>query len=414
MKKSIVFFSLFALCACDFIQKKEKTNHNTSQNTEILDTIPSDTTKKELNRFSAEETPITIEKISEELFLSEQKKAPKQDSIPRVTNFENAKQLLEGVVEFRNSKNEWEQKMPQKIHFRNGLVLEDNYLFSEIGFVAYFPSEDILLFEGGHTSDFSLHLASGKQTEEVGNPEYIVASPQNKIRLNGSFGGQECSHYFIQQYRNGEWLKIIELDEIFQKITEKWLCSVAEAFWTDENTLYLPLIEAYNENGKHKYSYYKITIKPLENQFDWSDFQHISFPKEEKTNFDNYESFKILDKARAKQLLSGLFPNAEDFRMLYSVPFSTHFTSVVVAFRKGEHELFTVLFNLDKNNQILDYLIIGYDEIAESASLTNSVLQQDFIVIKRENFGNIEISTYQISPEGRFILKKINQKTIQN
>ncbi|WGU68824.1 hypothetical protein QIU18_11165 [Capnocytophaga canimorsus] len=115
----------------------------------------------------------------------------------------------------------------------------------------------------------------------------------------------------------------------------------------------------------------------------------------------------VLSDRQARLLLSGLFPDAENFKRVYSVPFSDDFTSVAVAFQQGEHQFSTILFNLDKNNQIIDYLLIAYDEIAESAVFTESVLNKDSIVVRKEFYENVITFTYGISPKGEFVLKKI-------
>ena len=278
-------------------------------------------------------------------------------------------------------------------------------MLNEIGFAAYFPTEDILLFEGGHSSDVSFNLSNGKETEEVGNPDFVIASPNNKVRLNGFYGGQECVFYFIQHYKDGQWQKAINLDRIFEKITTKMLCNLS-AFWADDTTLYLAHPN-YDEQGTMEFIHYKIILKPTISDVTWSDFPTISFPKKEQTNADNYDLLPALCANQARLLLSGLFPDAENFKRVYSVPFSDDFTSVVVAFQQGEHEFSTILFNLDKNNQIIDYLLIAYDEIAESAVFTESILNKDSIVVRKEFYENAITFTYEISSKGEFVLKKI-------
>ena len=101
-------------------------------------------------------------------------------------------------------------------------------------------------------------MKTGKETEEVGNPDLISASPQNGFRLNGNFGGQECYSYFIQRKIKNEFVKIIQLDEEFEKLTKVWLCTMGESFWTDEKTLYLTETD-FVENGVAK-QYFKVEI----------------------------------------------------------------------------------------------------------------------------------------------------------
>ncbi|WP_172913934.1 hypothetical protein [Capnocytophaga canis] len=407
--KNILFLLLLLLCSCDFSSNKKQESKESVSNNEIYENETSKNDSiteaaKHIQSFSNEDLPLEIHQISEKEFHTAQSKARKGDSIPKITNFAQAEKHLKDIVTFRKDR-EW-TLFPQEIRFRNGLKLDTIYdLLNEIGFAAYFPTEDIVLFEGGHSSDVSFNLSNGKQTEEVGNPEFVVASPNNKVRLNGFYGGQECVFYFIQQYKNGQWQKTINLDHIFEKITTKMLCNLS-AFWADDTTLYLAHPN-YDEQGTLGFIHYKIILKPTVSDVAWSDFPAVSFPKKEQTNADNYDSLPALSANQARLLLSGLFPDAENFKRVYSVPFSDDFTSVVVAFQQGEHQFSTILFNLDKNNQIIDYLLIAYDEIAESAVFTESVLHKNSIVVRKEFYENVITFTYEISPKGEFVLKKV-------
>ncbi|MFK8375942.1 hypothetical protein [Capnocytophaga canimorsus] len=406
--KNILFLLLLFLCSCDFSSKKKQESKESVSNNEIYESEASNndsiTEVTYIKSFFNEDLPLEIHQISEKEFHTAQSKATKSDSIPKITNFAEAEKLLKDIITFRKDR-DWTH-FPQEIRFRNGLKLDTIYdLLNEIGFAAYFPTEDIVLFEGGHSSDVSFNLSNGKQTEEVGNPDFVVASPNNKVRLNGFYGGQECVFYFIQQYKNDQWQKTIDLEGVFEKITTKMLCNLS-AFWADDTTLYLAHPN-YDEQGTMEFIHYKIILKPTISDVTWSDFPTISFPKKEQTNADNYDLLPALSANQARLLLSGLFPDAENFKRVYSVPFSDDFTSVAVAFQQGEHQFSTILFNLDKNNQIIDYLLIAYDEIAESAVFTESVLHKNSIVVRKEFYENVITFTYEISPKGEFVLKKI-------
>jgi len=90
------------------------------------------------------------------------------------------------------------------IKFSNGMRYKINQESNEYSVVAYYPSEQILLFNGGHNSDFSISLRTGECLKTVGNPEYIVDSPNKKLRFNGWFPGQECdAHFFQEKNENG-------------------------------------------------------------------------------------------------------------------------------------------------------------------------------------------------------------------
>lgn len=176
----------------------------------------------------------------------------------KISDFETAKKMLKGVVFFNDNDEDGETAAILKIRFRNG---KENVYTDEIEhfyFVAYYPSEDILLCEGGHTIDISFNLKTGQETEETGNPDIIDFSPKEKFRLNGYFGGQECYSYFIQKKINDQFVKIIQLDEEFEKLTKHWLCTIGESFWNNENTLYL-VETGFEENGPSKH-YFEIKL----------------------------------------------------------------------------------------------------------------------------------------------------------
>ena len=81
---------------------------------------------------------------------------------------------------------------------------------------------------------------------------------------------------------------------------------------------------------------------------------------------------------------------------------------MVISYYQGEHELFTTLLNIGKNDQIIDQLNIAYDEIAESAFRKTSSIDQNRIVVEDWNYMTDEptktLTTYRISKEGKFKL----------
>lgn len=127
-------------------------------------------------------------------------------------------------------------------------------------FVSYFPTENIIYLEGGHSSDMSFDLITGEETDLVGLPFYIVPSPKNLFRINGYWSGQECSYYFIQENNGIAFEKVgdIENDE---------LCNMYTSFWTDDRTFYYSLMNAdyYAEDEEkemipHQGKCFKLTI----------------------------------------------------------------------------------------------------------------------------------------------------------
>lgn len=199
---------------------------------------------------------IYIEKINAESFQSaaQNEKAGKQ--MEKITDFKTVQKLLAGTVEFKETDGYLNIK---KIRFRNGTLLENSDQLSESTFAAYFPTEEILLLEGGHTTDVSFDLETGQTTYDAGNPDLVITSPTEKYRLNRVFEGQECFYHFLQENKNGKFRKIHELDTVFKKKFNKWLCIIEKGFWTDDETFYFREVIQYKETG-NVYEYYKVRI----------------------------------------------------------------------------------------------------------------------------------------------------------
>lgn len=183
----------------------------------------------------------------------------KPRQIEKISDFPTVKRMLKGIAEFRETEHAIGIR---RILFRKGGIYTSKN--DEEMFVAYYPHEDILLFEGGHSSDVSFDLKNGRETEETGNPEYIVASPNDKFRLNGFFDGQECVSYFLQKNINGTFENVISLNEAFVQNDRINLCQLKDAFWADDHTLLLS--EALYADGDVATTpkYYKVSIVKAE------------------------------------------------------------------------------------------------------------------------------------------------------
>lgn len=249
----------FSLQSCD---KEKKSEQKNLTETEIHKTEDSIKSAAEENYGKSFQYTITVEEIDSLQFNAVKKKmVPKKKTPVKITDITVAKKMLKGIVEF-------DEKIPEyplvtNINFRNGKNTKGKlyYEFEECIFKAYFPEEDILLCEGGHTSEVSFNLKNGNETEQTGNPDILVFSPKEHFRLNGHFGGQECSSYFIQRKINNEFIKVVQLDEEFEKLTKHWLCTVGESFWSDENTLYLKETEFVEDGLKSQIFKVKILAK---------------------------------------------------------------------------------------------------------------------------------------------------------
>lgn len=372
------------------------------------------TTKPFFYGFNKNDLPLTINQISAQEFNTALESYGTWSATTAIEDLSTAKQTLKDVVWFDNN------GLVKKIHFRNGGVYRPS--FSDAWFVAYFPDEDILLLEGGHTSDVSFHLGTGKQTKNTGNPYQIAFSPNQKYRINAYDGGQECSYYFIEEKQTHGWQKIIELNDVFDsfiKSTPDNLltpCQFNAKFWINDNTLYLGSIDI--DMPDFQNHYYKVTLKQPP-----STPIHFHLPKQPlpfniDIGFDNYDTLPKIDSDIANRLFAGLYPKAKDIRLSYVFGYSNDFDTVAITFlMDGELEIMTNLYTINKQGQMIDELLIAYDEIAESAHKTTAVLSKNDITVMEESSyqdTHISVNQYQIDKQGRFILKSQAQKIIKD
>lgn len=403
MKKILFLLTLAAVSSCQFFGKKETPQEEPSQVSDSLVQEEPPTIFPTPKSFQQEDMPLEIKNILEADFKQAKQKALTPKPLEKITDFDKVQELLKEVVTFerRGQAPDYYYGI-RRINFANGITYEAQEI--EEFFVAYFPSEDILLCQGGHTSDVSFHLKTGRRTEQVGNPDEIVPSPSGKYRLNAYYTGQECLRYFIQKQNNG-WKKVLELSDIYRQITGEMLCSLSETFWTDDQTLYAEILEFDGENETSTYYQFKIKPTPAEPQLAFEGTE-TPLPLRVEINFDS--NFYPLKEDMAKKLLLGLFPEAHSATFAHILPISPGYTSVIVAFEKGDMEHFAVLFNLSKQGEIIDYLEVCYDEVAESASRAYSDIHKDKVIHAFVNeFSSNEpyLTEYAITPEGYFVQK---------
>ena len=91
----------------------------------------------------------------------------------------------------------------------------------------------------------------------------------------------------------------------------------------------------------------------------------------------------------------------------YEIPFSKNFKTFVFSYFENENELKTLALTFDKNFKKIDQLLIAYDEIAESASSTQSELTQDRIIVMDRDYLSdptvITKTSYAIKPNGSIL-----------
>jgi len=203
--------------------------------------------------------PGTLSSIREidsmEYFSAKEKINIPEINREKITDLKRAKKMLKGRVVW--GEGDWSNAV-YNIVFRSGKTFpRDDY--SEMLFVAYYPQEEILLLEGGHSSDVSFNLNTGEKTENTGNPDYIVFSPSQKYRLNGYHSGHEWVYYFIQEKTDGQYQRIINLDDEFEVVTGFRINFILDAYWENDTTLNI-VRNQYATDGFEKSYYYQINI----------------------------------------------------------------------------------------------------------------------------------------------------------
>lgn len=133
-----------------------------------------------------------------------------------------------------------------------------------------------------------------------------------------------------------------------------------------------------------------------------------NFPITDSTDFDNFNQIGIPDNGFLKRIqFNPEHTEANYFRLNYKIPFSENFTSLVITYQRGEHELISMLLTVSKEEKIIDSLEISYDEIAESAFSKSSTIEKNKITVTDWNSmsGDEPISethSYKVNSKGTF------------
>lgn len=170
----------------------------------------------------------------------------------KIESQQEAEQLLATKVTWKNV--EFYGRQIDKIKLNNDQILTINQDSFDCSFTAYYPTENILLFEGGHSIDFSINLNTGELTETTGNPDYIIDSANKTYRFTGWFGGQECSSYFILKKENNAYKYLASFDDE--------ICEIIKFYWMND-TAFLYSIKDYSDANNLKETYMKGQISPL-------------------------------------------------------------------------------------------------------------------------------------------------------
>jgi hypothetical protein len=180
---------------------------------------------------------------------------PNPSNLIKITSIEETEKLLASRIKWKDI--EYLGYTIDAITLENEQVLRINQKSNDYGFVAYFPQEEVILYEGGHTSDYSISIKTGESLETVGNPEYIVESPNKKIRLNGWFPGQECKSYFFQEKIGDDYTYLVNFGWGSDEYGEN-VCYFNKFCWISDNEFIYSYTEYSDRVEKEKY--YKGTI----------------------------------------------------------------------------------------------------------------------------------------------------------
>ena len=183
----------------------------------------------------------------------------------KITNLDSIKELLKDRVEWVTSGFEDDMERDdalKSIITAHGQKLIISQVGNDYGFVdeddwsGYYPEEEILVLEGGHSSDVCFSIKTGENTETIGNPDYIISSPNNMYRLNGYFGGQECISYFFQYKEASEFKYLTEFGWDYD------VCTFKEFYWLTDTTFIYSRMDYVNDsvNGEKKYFKGKIVF----------------------------------------------------------------------------------------------------------------------------------------------------------
>jgi hypothetical protein len=179
----------------------------------------------------------------------------KLSSIIKITSEEEAEKLLNGKVTWKNMVSL--ERVIDEIILDNGQVLKSTLEKDELSFIGYYPTEGIIVYEGGHGSTVSISIKTGESLETAGDPEYIIESPNKKMRLNGWFPGQECSSYFFQEKKGDTYRYLTDFGFGSDQFGEN-VCYFNKFCWLNDREFMYCYTDYSGEKGDEKYFIGKI------------------------------------------------------------------------------------------------------------------------------------------------------------
>ncbi len=203
---------------------------------------------------------VSCRAITETEYNLQKKGLPQRDSLERITDFDSVKVLLDGIVFWTDSTAEI-PSYAEKIKARNGKVIsitEGSEFFDYLWFIAYFPSEDVILFEGGHSSEVAFNLSNGEGTGITGNPEVSFVSPDGSYKVMSYYTGQASTYSFQKRAKDGYENVFYIQDRLLRGYNMEY---IIEGFWYDNSTFYFITPEMGSDEIR---TYYKLTVSPYQ------------------------------------------------------------------------------------------------------------------------------------------------------
>ena len=244
-----------------------------------------------------------------------------RDTLGEITDYNEAVEMIGGCLEWQDGPDSY----LTKIITRNGDVVDvGDYL----GFIAYYPEIDVILFEGGHTSDVAYSLRTGEGREIVGNPDTYYVSDNKEFRISGYFPGQECYTYYVQQKDDESYRNLFEINSYLFPNSD--ICYIREGFWLLDNEFYYQMVNSMDFN---KVNYFKITIEP---------YKRMSVPSKEylieEGRAGNFSLGFNIDELKSKYYMNYDYRYREEGEQedLYIIP------SLGIFFSSGYNEIWII------------------------------------------------------------------------
>ncbi|MEZ4970238.1 MAG: hypothetical protein R2814_11415 [Flavobacteriaceae bacterium] len=170
-------------------------------------------------------------------------------------------------------------------------------------------------------------------------------------------------------------------------------------------------------------------MEEVPNKIDTTNFSDVMdgikerpLPVLDDTNFDSFIEEGDLNEIdsgtfKIETIYPDFYSEGSKYRPMasYKLALSQNFYTVVVTFRKGDHEMESTLINYDLNGNIIDHQLVAYDEIAEGMSRTESRISENKIMVNHifwTEKKEIEQKEYRIHEDGK--IKKIDAKVLSN